>query len=335
MAKKGNEKLKLLHIMHILLEQTDEMHGITVKEIADLLEKHEIFPDRKSIYNDIKVLQEYGLNIEKKREDRTVYYYLKSRLFSLAELKLLVDSVQASKFITTKKSRELINKIEGMVSKHQGKELQRQVYVADRVKAENEKIYENVDKIHFAIARNSQITFQYLQWNLKKELEAKHNGRVYEVSPWALGWAEENYYLISFDNTEKIIKHFRVDKMQNVEVRRTKRLGRKEFEHFDMAIYAKKMFGMYGGKEELVTLRCSNETIGIIIDRFGKDILVMKDGEKHFITKVKVSVSNQFFGWIFGLGDRVEIAGPDWVVKGMREELQMLYQIYEKNKTKK
>ncbi len=328
MAKQGNEKIKLLYIMRILFEHTDEAHGITVKEIAALLERNEIFPNRKSICNDIKVLQEYGFDIEKKREDRTVYYYLKSRSFSLAELKLLVDSVQASKFITTQKSRELINKIEGIASKHQGKELQRQVYVADRVKAENEKIYENVDKIHFAISRNSQITFQYLQWNLKKELEPKHNGQIYEVSPWALGWAEENYYLIAFDNMEKIIKHFRVDKMQNVEVRKINRFGRKEFEHFDMAIYAKKMFGMYGGKEELVTLRCSNETIGIIIDRFGKDILVMKDGDKHFITKVKVSVSKQFFGWIVGLGDRIKITGPEWVVKEIGEEIEMLGQMY-------
>lgn len=330
MAKQGNEKLKILYIMQTLLEHTDDKNGITVNEIMLFLEKNDIFANRKSIYKDIAVLQEFGFDIAKRREGRFVYYYLKNRPFSLAELKLLVDSVQASKFITTKKSRELIQKIGEMASKNQGKELQRQVYVVDRVKAENEKIYENVDAIHSAISKNSQITFQYLQWNLKKELEPKHEGEIYEVSPWAMAWDDENYYLISYDNKEKIIKHFRVDKMKNVKVCKTRRLGRKEFEHFNMAIYAKKMFGMYGGKEDLVTLRCSNEIIGIIIDRFGKDILVMKDGDKHFITKIKVSVSKQFLGWIVGLGERVQITGPEWVVKEMRDEINMLGRMYRK-----
>ena len=268
MAKSSNQKLKLIYLMKILLEKTDETHSITMSEIIDSLNAYNISAERKSLYDDIENLRLYGLDIIGEQQDRTFSYHVGNRQFELAELKLLVDSVQSAKFITAKKSNELIKKIEGFASKYEASQLDRQVFVAGRVKTMNESIYYNVDRIHTAIAENSRITFQYFQWNVDKEMELRHDGALYEVSPWSLSCNDDNYYLIAYDGTLDKIKHFRVDKMIHINPNGKGREGRQVFKSLDMAAYLRRMFGMYDGKPERVRIECDNSCAGMIIDRF-------------------------------------------------------------------
>ncbi len=330
MAKSPNQKLKLLYLMKILLEQTDENHRITMTEIIENLASYNISAERKSLYNDIESLRLYGLDIIGIQEGRTYFYYVGSRRFELAELKLLVDSVQSAKFITAKKSSELIKKLEGLASRYEASKLHRQVFVAGRVKTMNESIYYNVDRIQTAIGENSKITFQYFQWNVEKKMELRHDGAVYKVSPWALSWNDGNYYLIAYDGEKGIIKHFRVDKMLHIELNGEKREGEQVFQSFDMAAYARKMFGMYGGKEERVRLECENSFAGVIIDRFGKDVTLNRLDDTHFFVNVEAAVSKQFLSWVIGLGEGVKIAGPESVVARMKDEIRRLMRQYQK-----
>lgn len=330
MAKSPNQKLKLLYLMKILLEQTDENHRITMTEIIENLASYNISAERKSLYNDIESLRLYGLDIIGIQEGRTYFYYVGSRRFELAELKLLVDSVQSAKFITAKKSSELIKKLEGLASRYEASKLHRQVFVAGRVKTMNESIYYNVDRIQTAIGENSKITFQYFQWNVEKKMELRHDGAVYKVSPWALSWNGGNYYLIAYDGEKGIIKHFRVDKMLHIELNGEKREGKQVFQSFDMAAYARKMFGMYGGKEERVRLECENSFAGVIIDRFGKDVTLNRLDDTHFFVNVEAAVSRQFLSWVIGLGEGVKITGPESVVARMEDEICRLMRQYQK-----
>ena len=331
MAKSSNQKLKLVYLMKILLEKTDETHSITMSEIIDALQAYGIGAERKSLYDDLETLRVYGMDIIGTQEDRKYYYHVGNRQFELAELKLLVDSVQSAKFITEGKSNELIKKIEGLASQYEASQLHRQVFVNGRVKTMNESIYYNVDRIHTAIAENSRIRFRYFQWNVDKEMELRHNGAVYEVSPWALSWDDENYYLIAYDSIQGIIKHFRVDKMLNIESSGEQREGKQMFKSFNMAAYARKTFGMYGGVEEWVRIKCDNSLAGVMIDRFGKDISMTRLNEKQFVATVDVAVSRQFMAWVIGLGDGAEIIGPESVVDEMRKEIKRLAGQYGKS----
>lgn len=328
MAKVSNQKLKIVYLMKILLEKTDETHSITMAEIISSLESYGITAERKSIYSDIESLRQYGLDIIGEQQDRTYYYYIGSRQFELAELKLLVDSVQSAKFITAKKSNELIKKIESLASKYEASQLQRQVYTTERIKTANESIYYNVDRIHSAIAANVQITFQYFNWDVNKKQALRRDGALYQVSPWALSWDDENYYLVAFDSVEDKIKHFRVDKMLRIELSSERREGKTSFLRFDIGAYAKKMFGMFAGEEENVKILCENNLAGVIIDRFGKDVMILKADNEHFYVNVKVAVSRQFLAWVIALGEGAKIVGPESVVDEMRREAQRLIEQY-------
>ena len=299
--------------MKILLERTDETHSITMPEIIDALAAYDISAERKSLYNDIENLRVYGLDVIGTQEDRTYSYHIGNRQFELAELKLLVDSVQSAKFITAKKSNELIKKIEGLASKYEASQLHRQVFVAGRVKTMNESIYYNVDRIHTAIAENSRITFQYFQWNVDKKMELRHDGALYEVSPWSLSWDDENYYMIGYDSDENKIKHYRVDKMTKIQPTEEKRDGAEFFADFDMALYSKQTFGMYGGREETVTLRCENKLANVMIDKFGFDTAFSNITDTHFDMRVKVFVSPVFLTWIMNFGADVTVLSPESV----------------------
>ena len=328
MAKLSNQKLKIVYLMKILMELTDETHSITMAEIIEKLSTYGISAERKSIYNDIDSLKAYGIDIIGTQEDRSYTYHIGNRQFELAELKLLVDSVQASKFITEKKSNELIKKIEGLASKFEASKLHRQVFVSGRVKTMNESIYYNVDIIHAAIADNSRITFKYFQWNVDKKQEFRHNGALYEVSPWALSWADENYYLVAYDSIKGGIKHFRVDKMKCISKNGKDREGEEVFKAFDIASYTKKMFGMYGGEEANVRLECDNSLAGVIIDRFGKDVTLKRLDDNRFAVNVDVAVSKQFLAWIIGLGEGVKIVSPGYVVDMINDEIDRLIRQY-------
>lgn len=328
--KSSNQKLKIMYLMKILLDRTDETHSITMPEIIDALEAYGISAERKSLYNDIENLRVYGLDVIGVQEDRTYSYHIGNRQFELAELKLLVDSVQSAKFITEKKSNELIKKIESLASKYEASQLHRQVFVAGRVKTMNESIYYNVDSIHAAIAGNSRITFKYFKWNVDKDMKLRHDGALYEVSPWLLSWNDGYYYLIAYDSVKGIIKHFRVDKMLYIKSNGRKREGEKVFNSLDMAAYTGKMFGMYGGEDERVRLECDNALAGVMIDRFGKDISLIRLDDKKFAVNVEVAVSRQFLAWIIGLGEGVKIVGPQRIVDMMNDEIDRLVRQYGK-----
>lgn len=327
MPKSENQKLKLFYILKLLQEHTDEEHRVTTQDIIDYLGRNDIKAERKSIYTDMELLEEYGFDIVKLSQ-RPNSYYLASRQFELAELKLLVDSVQASKFITPKKSRELIGKLETLCSKYEAKQLHRQVVVADRIKTVNENIYYNVDFIHKAIAEDVKIRFQYLEWSVKKEMQFRRDGAMYEVSPWLLTWGDENYYLIAFDEEAGIMKHYRVDKMLNTELSVDKRQGKGAFEKFDIAAYSKKIFGMFAGEEEVVNLLCDASLTGVLVDRFGQDVSLRQMGDNQVRVRVKVAVSRQFFGWLTGLGRGVKVESPESVAEEYRNYLQDILNNY-------
>ncbi len=313
MAKSSNQKLKVLYLAKILLERTDEENALSLAEITEALSEYGVSAERKSLYDDFEALRVFGIDVEKKHS-KTVGYYVANREFELPELKLLVDAVQASKFITHKKSTELIKKIEGFASVHDARKLHRQVFVANRIKTMNESIYYIVDFIHDAIIRNSQISFEYFDWNEKKEKVLRHGGKRYVVSPWALTWDDENYYMIAYDAEAEKIKHYRVDKMMNITVLSDKREGAEIFENFDMALYSKKTFGMYGGRDENVTLQCKNSMAGIIVDRFGREVIMTPVDGEHFSVTVKVAVSPLFLTWIMNFGADMKIISPQNVI---------------------
>lgn len=328
MPKGTNQKLKLFYLLKIMLEKKDEDHRLTVNEILAELEKYDVTAERKTIYKDMEALEVMDIEIGSEKEGRSNYYHVTNRPFELPELKLLVDAIQSSKFITEKKSNELIKKLENLVSKYEARELQRQVYVSGRIKTMNESIYYNVDAIHTAIAENKKIIFQYFQWNVKKEMELRHDGKYYHISPWGLSWDDENYYLVGYDSSVGKIKHYRVDKMLKIQMSEEEREGREHFKKLDMADYARKSFGMFGGKEQEVKLFVDNFLAGVIIDRFGKDVMLIPEDKDHFTVKVAVHVSNQFLGWIMSLGDGVKIIGPDEVVEQVQEEIERLRKQY-------
>lgn len=318
-----SQKKKILYLMRILMERTDESHVMSANDLCIALNEYGISAERKSIYSDIEVLQNFGIDILKARGS-SQGYYIGARRFSLPELKLLVDAVQSSKFITRKKSDELIYKLEKLTSQYEASELQRQVFIHNRIKAENETIYYNVDKIHTAINRNFQIHFQYCEWTVEKKFQLKKNGAVYVVSPWALTWEDEKYYLIAYDETAQKMKHYRVDKMQHLDLEQTERVGRQQFERFDLGTFAKKTFGMYGGHDEEVVLYCHNDLAGVILDRFGSDVILIPEENEHFRVRVSVTVSRQFFGWLTGIGEKMQLVEPESVRLEYRAYLTQL-----------
>ncbi|MCM1253720.1 MAG: WYL domain-containing protein [Clostridium sp.] len=330
MPKSSNQKLKLLYILKILSEQTDEEHCMSAQRLIEELAKYDVKAERKSIYDDMNQLMDFGYDIILTKSRVNGGYYLASREFELAELKLLVEVVQSSKFITLKKSRELIDKIEKLASKSEAKQLQRQVYVANRIKTANESIYYIVDDIHKAIQNNEQISFQYLEWNLEKQLVPRKEGKLYRISPWALTCKDENYYLIAHDKEEDKIKHFRVDKMGNIQILTgVKREGASLFERFDIADYANKTFGMFGGIEQSVTIQFQNHLIGVVMDRFGRDVSIRQRDDGHFSVRVTVAVSGQFFGWLTGLGDGACLIAPADIVGQYRDYLRNVIKNYQ------
>ena len=327
MPRKEGQKRKLLALLEIFIRRTDPEHPLSVPQLVELLGEAGIQAERKSLYDDIAALQELGYAIELQR-GRGGGYYLAEGPFELAELKLLVDAIQASRFITRRKSNRLIEKLEKFTSVYRENELRRQVLVSGRVKAQDESIYYWVDTLHKAIDRGRQITFQYRNWNLDKRLAARRDGRLYQVSPWALVWESGNYYLVAY--SEGGLRHYRVDKMTQVTLlENTPREGAAEYSRFDVTAYIKGMFGMFRGEETLVTLRCENGMANAMIDRFGTEpILVPQEDGEHFNIQVRIQPSPQFYGWVAGFGGQVEVLSPPAVRREMAETAQKLAEQY-------
>ena len=327
MAKSANQKNKLLFLYKLLLERTDEDNPLTTAQIIDILEENDIGAERKSIYNDMETLRLMGLDVQS-RKGRGAGWFVGDRDFQLPELKLLMDAVQSSRFITQRKSDALIRKLEGLASKPQARQLQRQVYVSGRIKNMNESIYYNVDRLHGAIAARKVITFKYFDYNMKKEKVYRKGGSRYRVTPFGLIWDSENYYLAAFDHNKGQLRHYRVDKMWEIALSALPRQGEREFEAFNPADYTSKHFGMYRGEEVNVKLRGRANMVNVVLDRFGQELILIPDGEEHFTVTIPVVVSPQFFGWLFGLDGGLEIVHPRSVVEGYREHLQRQMEKY-------
>lgn len=327
MPRSSNQKLKLLYLMQMLLERSDENHPLTVQDMIDELSLHDISAERKSVYADLEALRVFGLDIMQSK-GRSTGYYIASRDFELPELKLLVDSVQSSKFITHRKTLSLIKKIEGLASVYDAQLLQRQVYVRNRVKSMNESVYYNVDEISGAISRDCAIRFKYFEFDVNKQRRYRHDGKIYEISPFALMWDDENYYMLGYDAQAEQFKHYRVDKMTNIESAETARLGGELFAEMDMSSYSKQVFGMFTGSEQTVKLRFENRLAGAVIDRFGKEVMLIPDGEDHFTVSADIAVSPQFYAWVFGFGTAVEILSPESARDELAQLAKSVSQIY-------
>ena len=328
MARSSYQKLKPLYIMKYLLQNTDEDHPVTVNQIISFLDSQGISAERKSIYSDVEALQYFGLDIVQAGSGRSCGYYVAHRNFELPELKLLVDSVQSSKFITHKKTATLIKKIETLASIHEAQLLNRQVFVKNRIKTMNESIYYNVDEIHNGILRNKKIRFLYFEYNVQKERQYRKNGEYYVVSPFALTWDDENYYMVAYDSDAAMIKHYRVDKMEKISIMEEDRDGLDAYQALDMAIYARKTFGMFTGTVEHVVLRFENHLVGAVLDRLGREVFIVPDGPDHFTVRTDVIVSPQFFAWVFGFGENAQIIGPTKVVAGMKRHINSVSKLY-------
>ena len=320
MAKSPNQKTKLLCLYRMLLRQTDEEHPLTVLQIIEELARQDIKAERKSIYDDLEALRLFGLDIQS-RKGKVPGWFVGEREFELPEVKLLMDAVQSSRFITQKKSDALIRKLEGLASSHQAGQLQRQVFVSGRIKVMNESIYYNVDKLHSAIAAQKAITFKYFDYDIQRRKVFRQEGKRYVVSPYGLIWNSENYYLVAFHHAYREMRHYRVDKMTEIVVTSLDRDGKDQHPDFQLAEYGQKHFGMYGGQEVRVTLRGRKDKAQLVWDRFGQDIILVPDGEEHFTVTLPVVISPQFFGWLLGLDGSVTLAGPKEAVAAYRRRL--------------
>ncbi|MBR6850686.1 MAG: WYL domain-containing protein [Lachnospiraceae bacterium] len=328
MAKSENQKLKLLYIIKILTEETDEQSPCSTKELIEKLSEYGISAERKTIYSDIECLRDFGYDIGYDGNRTSGGYYLASRDFELAELKMLVDMVQASRFLSVKRSRELIKKIEQLAGKREASELQRSVYVANRAKAVNEGVFYAVDCIHRAIAGNKSISFHYLEYTVGSQWQLRRGGKRYEISPWFLTWNQENYYLIAFDEERQAVRHYRVDRMKDLEINERDRQGREYFRNFDIAAYSKVAFNMYGGEEKRLKLVFVNSLANVVVDRFGKDVTIRKEDEEHFSVNVNVAVSPQFYGWLAGFGANAKLVSPKAEAQAYREYLEEILKSY-------
>lgn len=324
MAKGANQKKKLFCILELLQRESDEAHPVATERIIEYLAANDISAERKSIYDDVQALLELGFDVISCGRKG---YCLGAREFELAELKLLVDAVQSSKFLTEKKSRELIKKLEQFCSRHEAGKLQRQVHVFDRVKTMNESVLYLVDTLHEAIAENRMISFQYMKWNGKKELVPRHEGKRYLVSPYLLMWEEENYYLVAYDEEANGRRFYRVDKMADIRIEAEPRTHSEEFTE-NAALLSKKTFSMYEGKEERVRLSFEEPLLGVVLDRFGTDVILIEKGDGWYEAAADVQVSQQFFGWLCGVST-VKICGPEWVVEQYKEHLKKQNSLYE------
>ena len=331
MPRGSGQKEKLYRIIQILLDKTDENNAISVEEITRELNKYGISSERKSIYEDIETINDMniGINVKKEKIGKANYYSVDERLFNISEIKLLVDCVQASKFLSENKSKELIKKIVTLTSVNNSKDIKSQVFVTGRVKSMNESIYGNVDNIHKAIHKGNQITFRYYRWNLQKQYEEKHKNKIYLVSPWAVLFDNENYYLVAIDEMNKI-KHFRIDKMKDISILKESQSACKNLDYKHIPQYNKGHFSMYGGDIVNVRMQFANDAIGVAIDRFGRDVNIVRVDKEHFIIDVPIAVSGQFFGWVIGLGEQVKILSPQKVVDEMEIWLDSVEKMYKK-----
>ena len=324
MAAGLNQKQKMLYL-EMIFKETDKNSALTMEQIIQRLEDNQVNVTEKTLRDDMDQLRDFGYNIEKVNSGRQVYYYLKNNDFRLGELKLLIDAVQSSRFITVAQSKALIDKINGLASKYQKHRLNQQLSYQDRVKAESEGFFEVVDRLHQAISSKNQVRFQYNKWSPQKKLIPKHKDKWYQVSPLGLIWDAENYYLVAYnsDPDRNCICHYRVDKIDRLMVMTFKNDKIEEYRSFKPSEYSKRLFGMFGGPEERVTIRISDDLVGVFIDRFGKGIPIVpcKDSPGQSDVVITVFNSRPFLTWVLSLGPGATVTSPAHVVSAMQNLL--------------
>lgn len=325
MARSENQKQKLFRILEILMRYTDEDHGLTINEIISRLEYFGISAERKSLYSDFATLEELGFSVVRLYGNPPTYT-LAERIFEMPELKLLVDAIQSSKFISAEKSYEMIEKLK-LFAGSRSSELSRQVYVNDRIKTENGASLYTIDIIHTAISENVCITFGYIDYNVEKKKYLRHNGKRYRVSPKMLLWSDDNYYLVGFDEDAGAIKNFRVDKMHKTQFLPEEASINSALYRLNPAEYSTKTFGMYGGDEMLVTLEARERLVGSVIDRFGMGPTFIKT-DFGFRFSVRVMVSPNFYSWVMSFGADMRILAPERAVKGIVDMLNTITSNY-------
>lgn len=313
--KSESKKLALLYLQDLFLERTDKTHFIRMPDILEYLAERNVFVDRRTVYTDISILNQAGFEIVGVAEKGGYKYHHPSRLFDTSELKFLIDSIAASKFLTERKSKELITKVKTLGSSFDNAALNRGVLSPKRIKSMNDKVFDNLDILYNAISSNSQISFQYMRWNSQRKLEPSSKGYTFIVSPCAVSLSDDNYYLIAFDGKNQELRHFRIDKMRTIKLTFEPREGKEVFKSFDIVDYSRKTFGMFSGKEETVTIEAPHKLAGVFIDRFGEAANIRKNFENPdtFLVRIAVNVSPQFYAWIFGLGKNVKIISPESV----------------------
>jgi predicted DNA-binding transcriptional regulator YafY len=316
MPKSDNQKLKILYILDYLQKNSHEDKPVRASELIEMLDsQHNIRCDRKTVYSDIAALMDYGVDIITK-PGKNGGYYIASRNFELPELKLLIDAVQSSRYLTEKKSRELIEKLCNQCNEHDASLMKRNVLVSGRVKSMNETIYYSVDTIQEAIAQNKQIQFRYFDWGM--DGQRKYRDKDYEVSPYGLCQDNENCYLLAHSPRYGITS-YRVDRMSDIRVLDASRIPCPELTGKALIEHANSLFQMYSGDAVKVKMRFHRDLVNVVIDRFGKDTMLIPDGEEHFTFTVPVTVSPMFLSWVIGFGKKARIVYPQSVVDKCRQ----------------
>ena len=312
---KNESQQALLLLRQYLHQHTDEQHPVSVTDILAFWQQHGIQAGRKSVYTDIELLQNAGMDIVCVKSSQNKYF-VGQRLFELPELKLLVDAVESSRFITEKKSTALIKKLGHLTSTAQAEQLDRRIYMGGTPKPENESIYYNVDTIHNAVQKKQQITFQYFEYTPKKEKILKHDGYKYRFSPYAMIWNRDCYYAVGWSEKHGKIAQFRVDRMTAIEPLEQAAVQTPDF---DPAEYVRKVFGMYPDNLCTVELLCDNEVMRSVIDRFGENVRTETVDEQHFRATVEVAPSPPFFSWVFTFSGKIRIVSPAAVLEEMQD----------------
>ena len=318
MPKSDNQKLKLLYIRDYLERNSDERHPIGAQELISMLAQKGIACERKAIYSDIRALQDFGLDILNQR-GKNGGYYIGSRNFELPELKLLIDAVQSSRFLTEKKSRELIRKLCKECNRYDESLMHRDVVIDRRVKSMNETIYYNVDAIQDAISQGVQIAFRYFDWGI--DGQRHYRDRAYQASPYGLCQDNENCYLLAHSPRHGVT-HYRVDRMTDIVLTNEKRVPCPELTGARLVEHANQLFQMYSGDSASVKLRFHRSLTNVVIDRFGHELMLIPDGEDHFTFLVDVAVSPIFLSWVIGFGEKAQILYPQHVVDACRQLAQ-------------
>ena len=317
MPKSDNQKLKIFYIRDFLEKNSHESKPVRASELVEMLEKqHDIRCDRKTIYSDIAALQDYGLDIVA-IPGKNGGYYMASRNFDLPELKLLIDAVQSSRYLTEKKSRELIEKLCDQCSIHDARLIRRTVMVSGRVKSMNESIYNNVDYIQEAIAQNAQISFRYFDWDLQGK--RRYREKAYLASPYGLCQDNDNCYLLAWSERYGVTQ-YRVDRMSHIQITDKSRIPCPELTGKAFTEHANRLFQMFSGENSNVKLRFHKNLVNVVIDRFGTDTMLIPepDGD-HFTFTVNVAVSPMFLSWVIGFGDLARILWPQSAIDACKE----------------